>query len=142
MLSVLLRSSDLMVGVRRNWDNFSLLIYDLRLTGYLIKNVSFFGTSNDDNYEQVFRGETIYGCECWGLILLGETLDGKLILLLLSIFSGNSSMLFRVTTLRFCFLVKMWEATFLVENSASSKVFLFWDIDRTSERCFSEGFYF
>ena len=35
--------------------------------------------------------------------MLGETLDGKLILLLLSNFSGNSSMLFRVTTLRFCF---------------------------------------
>ena len=36
--------------------------------------------------------------------MFGETLDGKLLLLLLSNFSGNSSMLFRVRTMRFCFL--------------------------------------
>ena len=48
-------------------------------------------------------GETIQFCECWGLILFGETLDGKLLLLLLSNFSGNSIMLFGVRTMRFCF---------------------------------------
>ena len=74
--------------------------------------------SNDDNYEQVFSGETKYVCECWGLILLGETLDGKLILLLLSNFSGNSSMLFRVTTLLLCLLFLKLGSNFLVENSA------------------------
>ena len=105
-----------MVGFRRNWDNVSLLIYDLWLTWYLIKNVSFSWIclpvrrscvekvfSNDDNYEHVFSGETMQFCECWGLILFGETLDGKLLLLLLSNFSGNSIMLFGVRTMRFCF---------------------------------------